>query len=47
METGTEVRYIQSILGHASVRTTERYTHAARRQALKITSPLDSMGKED
>jgi site-specific recombinase XerD len=47
LENGTDIRYIQELLGHTSLRTTERYTHVARRQVLKITSPLDSMGKED
>ncbi|MDR3275586.1 MAG: site-specific integrase [Treponema sp.] len=44
METGTEVRYIQSLLGHASVRTTERYTHVAKRDVLRVQSPLDTPG---
>jgi site-specific recombinase XerD len=42
LETGTDVRYIQELLGHTSIRTTERYTHVARRQVLKIQSPLDN-----
>jgi site-specific recombinase XerD len=42
METGTEVRYIQSLLGHASVKTTERYTHVAKRNVLRVQSPLDT-----
>ncbi|GHU07250.1 hypothetical protein FACS1894151_01310 [Spirochaetia bacterium] len=42
LESGTDVRYIQNLLGHASIRTTERYTHVARRSVLKIQSPLDS-----
>ncbi|GHV72626.1 hypothetical protein AGMMS49928_29870 [Spirochaetia bacterium] len=45
LETGTDVRYIQTLLGHASLRTTERYTHVARRSVLKIQSPLDTTGE--
>jgi site-specific recombinase XerD len=42
LESGTDIRYIQSLLGHVSVRTTERYTHIARRSVLSIQSPLDT-----
>jgi len=43
LESGTDIRYIQSLLGHASLRTTERYTHVARRNILAIKSPLDTI----
>jgi site-specific recombinase XerD len=43
LENGTDIRYIQSLLGHANIRTTERYTRVARRNALNIQSPLDSI----
>ncbi|MCL2802077.1 MAG: site-specific integrase [Treponema sp.] len=43
LENGTDIRYIQSLLGHSNLRTTERYTHVARRSVLKIKSPLDSI----
>jgi len=43
LENGTDIRYIQELLGHGSIRTTERYTHVARRGALNITSPLDNL----
>jgi site-specific recombinase XerD len=43
LESGTDIRYIQSLLGHATLRTTERYTHIARRNVLNIQSPLDSI----
>ena len=43
LETGTDIRYIQALLGHSSLRTTERYTHVAKRDVLKIRSPLDTI----
>ena len=42
LELGTDIRYIQILLGHSCLRTTERYTHIARRSILRIKSPLDS-----
>jgi site-specific recombinase XerD len=47
LENGTDIRYIQELLGHVSLRTTERYTHVARRKTLKIISPLDSPQEDD
>jgi site-specific recombinase XerD len=46
LESGTDIRYIQELLGHSSIRTTERYTHVARRKFLAITSPLDTIDDE-
>lgn len=42
LESGVNLKYIQELLGHVSIKTTERYTHVARRSALCIPSPLDS-----
>jgi site-specific recombinase XerD len=42
LESGTDIRYIQTLLGHSNLRTTERYTHIARRSVLRIKSPLDT-----
>jgi site-specific recombinase XerD len=47
LENGTDIKYIQELLGHASVRTTERYTHVARHHVLRIQSPLDNLVTED
>ena len=41
LESGTDLRTIQELLGHASVQTTMVYTHVARKNALGVTSPLD------
>ncbi|MCL2766027.1 MAG: tyrosine-type recombinase/integrase [Treponema sp.] len=43
LENGTDIRYIQALLGHANLRTTERYTHVARRSVLNVKSPFDSL----
>ena len=43
LESGTDIRYIQELLGHSSLRTTELYTHVARRNVLNIKSPLDTI----
>jgi site-specific recombinase XerD len=41
LENGANIRLIQELLGHASIKTTERYTHVARLDALSLKSPLD------
>ncbi len=41
LENGTDLRYIQEILGHKSSRTTEIYTHVTNKSLQKITSPFD------
>lgn len=43
LERGTDLRYIQSLLGHQSAKTTEIYTHITKRGLDKITSPLDNL----
>jgi integrase/recombinase XerD len=41
LEQGTDLRYIQTILGHDSSKTTEIYTHVSKTSLAKIKSPLD------
>ena len=42
LENGTDLRYIQLLLGHNSTKTTEIYTHVARSSFDSIKNPLDS-----
>lgn len=41
LESGTDLRFIQQLLGHASSRTTEIYTHVSSRDLARIQNPLD------
>jgi len=41
LEDGVDLRYIQTLLGHSSSRTTEIYTHVANNVLKDIKSPLD------
>ncbi len=41
LEQGTDLRYIQSLLGHSSSKTTEIYTHVATNRFKSIKNPLD------
>ena len=43
LENGTDLRYIQEILGHKSSKTTEIYTHVSTKSIQKIISPFDSL----
>jgi integrase/recombinase XerD len=43
LEQGTDIRYIQALLGHSSSKTTEIYTHVTTYALDKISSPLDNL----
>jgi integrase/recombinase XerD len=50
LESGTDLRYIQELLGYKSSKTTEIYTHVSNKDIGRIKSPLDSLqikGGED
>ncbi len=42
-EINTDIRFIQELLGHSSVRTTEIYTHVSKRTIAAIRSPIEQV----
>lgn len=47
LEAGNDIRVIQALLGHASIRTTARYAQVSRRHIATVKSPLDLLGTQD
>jgi len=43
IEMGTDIRYVQELLGHNSIKTTMLYTHVTNHSKSKIKSPLDKL----
>jgi site-specific recombinase XerD len=47
LETGTDLRVVQALLGHRHLQMTARYTKISTRHLQRIRSPLDLLGKPD
>lgn len=45
IEAGVDIRYIQRLLGHASLSTTEIYTHVSDRSLRRVLSDADVLGR--
>ncbi len=43
LEAGTDLRFIQALLGHSSIKTTTLYTHLTKKGVDQIQSPLDKL----
>jgi len=46
LESGTNIRVVQKLLGHADVKTTEIYTHVLQQNLGAVVSPLDTLARD-
>lgn len=47
LEKGVDLRYIQTLLGHSSPKTTEIYTHVSNKSLANIKSPIDYLFEDN
>ena len=47
LESGTDIRTIQVVLGHQSIKTTQLYAQVSRRHVARTKSPLDLLGTKE
>lgn len=47
LDKGTDIKYIKDLLGHFSIKTTERYLHVSKHQLINIISPFDDLWKSE
>jgi len=43
LEKGIDIRYIKDLLGHFSIKTTERYLHVKKDELITLVNPLDAL----
>jgi integrase/recombinase XerD len=47
LDKGTDIKYIKDLLGHFSIKTTERYLHVSKQQLVNIISPFDDLWQNE